>query len=318
MMSNATRAKTMMNPGVRRSFFILGSGYRPVGPFVDAHERQVPEPLMHVEPVPDDEVGRDLEAGVGKVGVRALQSLLHQQGAHLQGGRVPGHEVATQIRQRQARVDDVLDHQHVAAAQVDVEVLDDADDTAGLGGAAVGRHGHEVELDGQINGAGEIAHEHEGALEHTDEQRRPPGVVGRDLAPQFLNALLELLLGDHDLAEPVEGREIYSPVAAPVVVAVWHGRGPYSPRLSGDTAMRLAERLTRRPPATSQARTSWRATARTRSTSAALGGCSSRRRRRTARRASGSGAPANAHASVASTSAASASSKSASSRNSAA
>src|SRR3954452_13829245 len=318
MMSNATRAKTMMNPGVRRSFFILGSGYRPVGPFVDAHERQVPEPLTHVEPVPDDEVGRDLEARVGQIGVRPLQALLHEQRAHLEGGRVPGHEVAAQIRQGEARVDDVLDHQHVPTAEINVEVLDDADDAAGFGGAAVRRHGHEVELDGQVDGAGQIAHEHEGALEHPDEERRSPRVVGGDLAPQFVDAPLELLLGHHDLAEAVEGCEIYSPVAAPIVVTVWHGRGPYSARLSRDTAMRLAERLTRRPPATSQARTSWRATARTRSTSAALGGCSSRRRRRTARRPSATGAPASARASVASTSPASASSRSASSRNSAA
>ena len=48
--------------------------------------------------------------------------------------RVAGQEVAAQIRQRQPGVDDVLDHEHVAPGEVEVEVLHDAHHAAGPGG----------------------------------------------------------------------------------------------------------------------------------------------------------------------------------------
>ena len=46
---------------------------------------------------------------------------------------------------------------------------------------AVGRHRHEVDLDRQVDGPGQVGHEHVRALEHADQQRRPAGVVGGDL-----------------------------------------------------------------------------------------------------------------------------------------
>ena len=62
-----------------------------------------------------------------------------------------------------------------------VEVLDDAHHARGLRGAAVGGHGHEVDVDRQLDGPAEVAHEDHGALEHADQQRRLVGVVGGDL-----------------------------------------------------------------------------------------------------------------------------------------
>ena len=72
-----------------------------------------------------------------------------------------------------------------AAREVEVEVLHDAHDAARAGRAAVGRDRHEVELDRQVDRPGEVAHEHERALEHADEQRRGPGVVGGDLGAEL-------------------------------------------------------------------------------------------------------------------------------------
>ena len=66
--------------------------------------------------------------------------------------------------------------------EVEVEVLHDAHDAARAGRAAIGRDRHEVELDRQIEIArARSAHEHERALEHADQQRVEPGVVGGDL-----------------------------------------------------------------------------------------------------------------------------------------
>src|SRR4051794_1823171 len=89
----------------------------------------------------------------------------------------------------------------MAAGQVEVEVLDDADHTRGLGGASIRRHGHEVELHGQVDGSGQVAHEHEGAFEHADEQGRAAGVVPGDLLPELSDPLLELFLSDDRLAQ---------------------------------------------------------------------------------------------------------------------
>ena len=77
--------------------------------------------------------------------------------------------------------------------EVDVEVLDDADDAGGAGRGAVGRDGHEVDLDRQANGPGQVGHEHEGPLQHADEQRGR-GVVGGDLVTQLGDPRLDLLL----------------------------------------------------------------------------------------------------------------------------
>src|ERR1019366_3253413 len=142
--------------------------------------RQVPVPLRHVEPVADHEVGRDGEAHVPQVEGRPLLALLHQEGAHLEAGRLAGPQVALQVAEGEAAVDDVLDHQHMAVEEVEVEVLHDAHHARGPGGAPVGRDGHEVDLAGQGDGLGEVAHEHEGALQHPDQQWRSPLVVGSD------------------------------------------------------------------------------------------------------------------------------------------
>ena len=134
---------------------------------------QVAVALGDVEAVADDEIGRDGEADVAQVELDPLLALLHQQGAHLEALGLAGEEVAAQVVQREPAVDDVLDHEDVAPVEVGVEVLDDAHDARGLGGAAVGGDGHEVDVDRQRDGAAQVAHEEHGALEHADEEGRP-------------------------------------------------------------------------------------------------------------------------------------------------
>src|ERR1700730_2440958 len=158
---------------------------------------QVAVPLADVEPVADDEVGWDPKPDVAQVEVVALEPFLQEQSAHLDRRRPARRQVLPQVRQREAGVDDVLDDQDVAAGEVDLEVLLDADDAAGTGGGPVGRHRHEGELDGQVDGAGKVAHEDERALEDPDEQRRMTGVVGGDLLAELGDALLELFGADH-------------------------------------------------------------------------------------------------------------------------
>ena len=90
-----------------------------------------------------------------------------------------GSQGAQQVLQRQAAVDDVLDDQDVAALQRGVEVLEDAHHAAGLGGRAVGRDGHEVDLAAGLEVAHQVGQEQERALEHADQQQVLAGVVAR-------------------------------------------------------------------------------------------------------------------------------------------
>ena len=81
-----------------------------------------------VEPVADRERVRDLEADVARGQVDLAPLGLGEQRADLERGRVAGPEVAQQVLQRQAGVDDVLDDQDVAALDRGVEVLEDPHD----------------------------------------------------------------------------------------------------------------------------------------------------------------------------------------------
>ena len=82
-----------------------------------------------------------------------------------------------------------------------------------LGRAAVGRDRHEVELDGKVDRAGEVAHEHERPLEDPDEQRIAARVVRRDLCTELSHPSGEILLGD----------KIFPRSGLPACT----GRGPY-------------------------------------------------------------------------------------------
>ena len=198
--------------------------------------------------------------------------------------------------------------QHVAAGEVDVEVLHDADDAAGSCGRAVGRAGHEVDLDGHRDGPDEVGHEDEGALQHADERAgrdpRSPPRLGRRAPARGSGARSA---DDQDLAGP--GRRGARSVegSGPTDGRGYPGVAPPTGRGHEPQACRW--RSTRRPGASSQARRSPRATARTRSTAAPSGGYGSASQRRTARRASAAGAAASALASVGSRPAASSSSE---------
>ena len=202
---------------------------------------------------------------------RPLLAVLHQQGADLEAGRTAGQQVALEVVEGEPAVDDVLDDEDVAVGQVDVEVLHDAHHPRRPGGAAVGGDRHEVDLDRQRDGPGQVAHEHEGALQHPDEQRRSVGVVVGDLPAELDDPGLEVAARTPPMRRPRRG----PPTAGPSTVTSHPPRRP-RPDCTGVSSgagsvpdpasdgpgrdgpvtrdSRPTDRTTRRPPGTSVAR----------------------------------------------------------------
>ena len=88
-------------------------------------------------------------------------------------------QVAHQVLEGEAGVDDVLDDQHVAALDRGVEVLEDADHARGVGLRAVAGDRHEVDLAGDVDVAHQVGEEEHGALQHADHDQVAALVVAR-------------------------------------------------------------------------------------------------------------------------------------------
>src|SRR5439155_19031457 len=155
---------------------------------------QIPVPLVEIQAVADDEPIRDFEPHVadGNIDFPALR--LGHEGADLQGCGLPGLKISDQVGKGQSGVDDVLDHEDVAALDVDVQVLEDPDDTGAVGRGAVAGDGHEVDLAGNGQLAHQIRHEEDGSLEDAYQQRLAARVVARNLLPEFGDATAQRFL----------------------------------------------------------------------------------------------------------------------------
>jgi len=118
-------------------------------------------------------------------------------------------ECPDEIVERQARVDDVFHDQHVATADVEIEVLEHADllvpahDRAAVAGEL-----DEVDRVQDRDCAGEVGGEDEACLERRDEHRLAARVVACDLGPQLPDAGADLRRGEVDFSDPVVGRQV--------------------------------------------------------------------------------------------------------------
>ncbi len=137
--------------------------------------------LVVVEAVADHELVRDVPADVLHVDVHPQRLGLAQQGADLDRGGVAGGQVGGQPAQGQAGVDDLVDDQHVAAGDVGVEVLEDADDAGALRAGAVRRDRHPVHLEVPVERPRHVGHHHHRAAEDADDEQVLALVVLLDL-----------------------------------------------------------------------------------------------------------------------------------------
>src|SRR5436190_1380420 len=165
------------------------------------HVREVAIALLVIEAIADGEPVRNLEADVTRGQLDLAPFGFGQQGADLQRRRVAGAEAAQQVLEREPRVHDVLDDEHVSTLDRGVEVLEDPHHARGVGGRAVGGDGHEVHLARDLDVAHEIRQKEHRSLEHADQHQVAALVVARDLGAELPHAVLEVVGLHEDLAD---------------------------------------------------------------------------------------------------------------------
>src|SRR5205823_1573305 len=104
-----------------------------------------------------------------------------------------------QVVQRLPGVEDVVEDDDVATADVGQEARLDVELARPRNGAAVTGRLDEAEAQVQVEVADQVGQEHQGAGEHADDGDRAVAVVRRDLPGQFGDALLDPLGGDEDV-----------------------------------------------------------------------------------------------------------------------
>jgi hypothetical protein len=103
---------------------------------------------------------------------------------------------------RQSRVDDGVDEDDVAALDLAVEVLEEADPVAVC---AVAGQLDEVEGVEDRQRLREVGEEGDAGLQRADEQRLSAAEVALELGPELADALPELVRVEEDLADPLAG-----------------------------------------------------------------------------------------------------------------
>src|SRR2546430_3151215 len=129
-------------------------------------------------------------------------TLFRSEDARLDALGVAGLEVSLEVGERQPRVHDVLDDEHLPSLDRHREIGDEPNLPRGLAAARVARHADEVgrEVDGDR--ADQVGHEEEGALQHADQDRALSRVVACDRPPELADARVELRLADQDPSQP--------------------------------------------------------------------------------------------------------------------
>jgi hypothetical protein len=168
--------------------------------------REVPVPLLEIESVPDEELVWHREADVADGEVLDEPAVGPIEQRHRRQRRwVAERKRPAEVVEAEARVDDVLDDQDVAARDARVEILQEPDPcvTAGVGVRAVGGELDEVEAVRDVDRARQVGDEDHARLERRDQERLASVVVAGELAAELTDALRELLAGEVDLADLV-------------------------------------------------------------------------------------------------------------------
>jgi hypothetical protein len=166
---------------------------------------QIAVALLEIEPVAHEQLVGHREADVADRHVLHQAAIGAVEKRHRgERGGVAERERLAEVVERQARVDDVLDDQDVAAGDLRVQILEEADAgmAAAVGARGVARKLDEVDPMVDSERPGQVGGEDDARLERRDEQRLPVLVVMGDLAPELADTRPQLLAREVDLPEP--------------------------------------------------------------------------------------------------------------------
>ena len=168
----------------------------------DGDVRKGPVLLGIIQPVSNHEFVFDREADVLDLDVNLPARRLAEETRGTQMTRRSGADDVLQIRQRETRVDDVLDDHDIAPLDAAVEILEDLYLAGRLRARAVARDRHEIERGHSRELAREIGHEDKCALEDAHKVDAV-GMIALDLLREGVDALLNVVGGDQDVHREV-------------------------------------------------------------------------------------------------------------------
>jgi hypothetical protein len=163
--------------------------------------REVAPAAVQVEPVADEELVRHGEADVAdrkildQAPVRAVE-----EGHRRERARLPQCERLDEEVERHPGVDDVLDEEDVPPLDAQRQVLQEPHPSAAAV-ALVARQGDEIEIVGDLQGAGEVRDEDGGRLQRGDQDRLATGVVSRDGVSKLGDPSPDVVGREIDLAD---------------------------------------------------------------------------------------------------------------------
>jgi hypothetical protein len=97
---------------------------------VDPKIIEVAVALSDIEAVSDHKLVGETKAYVAKIGFHLLHAFFQKKRTHFKTGWVPSGKVFAEIIEREPTIDNVFDNDDIAPGQIDIEVLDNANDTA--------------------------------------------------------------------------------------------------------------------------------------------------------------------------------------------
>jgi hypothetical protein len=154
----------------------------------DVQVGQIAVALLEIEPVAHEQLVGHREAHVADRQVVHQAAIGAVEERHRgERARVAEGKGLAEVVERQARVDDVLDDQDVAAGDLRVQILEQADAgmAAAIGAGRVARKFDEVDPMVDPERPGQVGDEDDAGFERRDEQRLTALVVTRDLAPEL-------------------------------------------------------------------------------------------------------------------------------------
>src|SRR5581483_203942 len=170
----------------------------------DADVGEVAVELVKVQTVADDEFVGNIKADVIEFDFDFTTPSFVQKGANFEAGGVAREECFGDVIEGAPGVHNVFDDEHMAILDAGVQVHEDANDAGGFGACATVRgNRHEIELMRNGERAGEVAQEHDAALEYADQERTRIAIIERDLCAEFVNTRLQAVAGDEDFGEVV-------------------------------------------------------------------------------------------------------------------